>query len=343
MTIRDIAKICNVSISTVSRAINNDPTISAATKERIQQTIREQHYIPNNSARNLKMIESNTVGMLIKGVDNPFFLGMEKYFEEGFEKLKYDYFRYALPEDADETKFAKSLVLEKRLKGMIFLGGIFNYPGDVLKDLKVPVVLCSVAVPADAEINDIQVPTVSIDDEKEAFRAVSYLIQKGHRRIAMLAGREDDLTVSYLRIKGYKRALAENGIPFDPALLIYTHAHVQEYSEKNGYESVKELLNTRREFTAIFSIADRMAIGAYKALYDAGIRIPDQCSVIGFDGIEVGNYLCPALTTMNQPAEAMAKSAMRLLVDQIEGEPGQLHITYSATLLERASVSVHNP
>ena len=145
LTIKDIARICNVSISTVSRAINNDPTINAKTRERVMEVVREFNYIPNNSARNLKMTESNTVALIVKGINNPFFQGMFPYFQKRLEDLGYQYLLHTVGGDADEGYVAEAIAKEKRLKGIIFLGGKMNYPEKILENIRIPMVLCSVA------------------------------------------------------------------------------------------------------------------------------------------------------------------------------------------------------
>ena len=146
ITIKDIAKICNVGISTVSRAINDDPGINKNTRERILKVIEEYHYVPNNSARNLKMTESNTIALLIKGIDNQFFQGMLKIYEAELKKIEYSFLIHAIGEDQDDASVALELTKEKRLKGIIFLGGLMRYSKEKLSMLGIPYVLCTVAV-----------------------------------------------------------------------------------------------------------------------------------------------------------------------------------------------------
>lgn len=338
LTIKDIARICGVSISTVSRAINDDPGINSATKDRVMQVVKQFNYVPNNSARNLKMTESTTIALMVKGINNPFFQSMFRDFQEGLEEKGYTFLMHTVAENADEGRAAESVAKEKRLKGLIFLGGIMDYPEVVLENINIPFVLCSVAMAADYRKTIPKVSSVSIDDELEAYKTVSYLIQRGHRKIAIITSRRADYTVGYLRLRGYQKALDDNGIDFDPELVGYNHDEIQEYTEANGYAVMNDLLNRDKEFTAVFAISDRLAIGAYKAIYDAGKRIPDDYSVVGFDGIDVGKYLYPALTTVVQPAHQMAESSIDLLMKQINGDQIRKQVTYEAHLLERDSV-----
>ena len=336
ITIKDIAKICNVGIGTVSRAINDDPGINARTKERILRVIKECGYVPNYSARNLKRSESNTIALLIKGIDNQFFQGTLKIFQEELGKIKYSFMIHAVAEDEDEVYEALKLAKEKRLKGIIFLGGLIDRADERLKYIGIPYVLCTVAINKNAP--ERQCSSVSIDDEMESFRAVDYLCKMGHKRIAIITGREADYAVGRLRLEGYERALKENGINFDPQLVRFMKENIQEYSIENGYAVAKELIESGIEFTALYVVSDITAFGAYKAIYDAGKKIPEDYSVMGFDGLNIGKYFYPALTTMEQPGEEMVRTSINLLVDEIEGKKKNQKLFLKAALLERDSV-----
>ena len=337
LTIKDIARLCKVSISTVSRAINNDPTINRKTRDRILQIVRQYHYIPNNSARNLRMTDSNTIALLVKGIGNPFFQEMITCIEKCLRKGSYSFLFHSLREEEDTVAAAAQLVKERRLKGIIFLGGRMSYPEEELKQVPVPTVLCSVAVEEEAGLG--KAASVTIDDEKETYRAISYLIRRGHRRIALIAGHEADTTVARLRRIGYCRALEEAGIPYDPALVGFADPGAEGYTEACGYETARRLIQSKADFSAIFAISDRMALGVYKAIYDAGKSIPKDYSVMGFDGIESVRYIIPPLTTLKQPTEPMARAAVDLLFRQIKGERVCERQLFTASLLEADSVT----
>ncbi len=337
LTIKDIAKICNVGVSTVSRAINNEPGISDKTKARIMQVVEEFHYVPNNSARNLKMVESNTIALIITGIDNIFFQSMFGAFEVELRKKGYDFLLHAVSWKQDVVTVATELMKEKRLKGMILLGGQMERPEERLDALGIPYVLCTVA--HSNEYSMANCPWVGIDDELEGYHAVSYLIEKGHRDIALIAGQKLDNAVSAQRLAGYKRALAEHGIPYREELVQFADPEVTDFSPENGYIGVKHLLEKKAKFTAMFCMSDLITVGAYKALDEAGISVPKDCSVIGFDGIELSKYMCPGLTTMHQPREDMVKSSVKLLMKELEqGKKAEQKI-YQATLIERDSVA----
>lgn len=336
LTIKDIARICNVSTSTVSRAMNGDSGINKQTRERILNTIEEYKFVPNNSARNLKMIESDTIALLIKGIDNAFFQGMLHVFEEELQKVKYSFIIHAVGEDQDEVNVAQELAKEKKLKGIIFLGGSVNDPENRLKTLGIPCVVCTGVVPAGKDRHIC--PLVSIDDVKGAYEAVDYLCKCGHKRIAILTSKEKDNSVGKLRLEGYKKALKDNGIKYDGSLVRYMDPQIREYSMENGYKVTKKLLEDDVDFSALFVISDVIAFGAYKAIYEAGKKIPKDYSVVGFDGLEMTDYFHPSLTTLKQPASEMAKASIEQLMALIEGDEVKDQLQFEGTLIEKDSV-----
>lgn len=336
MTIKDIAKMCNVGISTVSRAINNDPGINPETRMRILKVIEEQNFVPNSSARNLKMTESNTIALLIKGSTNPFFQGMLRTFEQELQKVEYSYLIYPISEDQDETMVAVELVKERRLKGIIFLGGLAEVSENNLDSIGVPCVRCTVSNPK-VSIGKRDF-TVSIDDKKEAYRAVDYLCKCGHKDIAILGGRKLDGSIGRMRLEGYKEALEDNGIEYNPDLVAYMKENVGEFTVENGYLTAKEMLESDIHMTAIFVISDMMAFGAYKAIKEKGLCIPEDISVMGFDGLDWTNFYHPSLTTVRQPCDQMVKASIDVLLGAInDGNDGEQRI-FPAELLVRDSV-----
>lgn len=301
------------------------------------QVVQEFHYIPNNSARNLKMVESNTIALIVTGIDNIFFQSMFGQFEVELRKMGYDFLLHAVSWREDVVTVATELMKEKRLKGMILLGGQMERPEERLDALGIPYVLCTVAHSADYPMPNC--PWVGIDDELEGYHTVKYLIRMGHRDIALVAGQEADNAVSAQRLAGYKRALQEAGIPFRPELVAFANPDVTDFSPENGYLGAKKLIASGVKFSAMFCMSDLITVGAYKALDEAGIRVPQDCSVIGFDGIELSKYMCPGLTTMHQPIEEMVKSSVELLMQALDAGEKPKQKIYQATLIERDSVT----
>lgn len=334
-TIKDIAKICGVSTSTVSRAINNDSGINKETKARILEKIAEYNFVPNNSARNLKMLDTNTIALLIKGIDNQFFQGMLHKFEEELNKIEYSFIFHAVGENQDEIAIAAELIKEKKLKGIIFLGGgHVENTDDVMVPLGVPYVRCTGAVEPGKLIGGC---SITIDDREESRKAVEYLIKKGHKKIAIFTA--PDHSVGRLRLEGYKDALKAHGIPLDESLIRYSAVRDKAYSMENGYILGKSLVENQTDCTAIFAVSDNMAMGVYKAIYESGKKIPEDYSIVGFDGLEMTKYYHPAMTTVEQPVEDMVKASIKELMKAIDGETLSEHqILYKGTLLERDSV-----
>lgn len=319
LTIKDVARICGVGVSTVSRAINNHPDINPETKEKIMRVIEENHYIPNNSARNLKRTESNTIAIMIKGIDNPFFLAMFKIFEQELGQQDYTFFLQRVQQEEDELAVARELAKEKRLKGIIFLGGRVDREPKEFRDLGIPYVLCTFA--PEKSMLTPEVNYISIDDEEESYRMVDYLCELGHKKIAIIRPLYSDRGIGRSRYNGYVRALKKNGIEVDPGLVLYMKDDMEAFTPANGYAVTREFLKSGREFTALFAMSDTTAIGACKAILEAGKHVPGDYSVAGFDGIDMANYYHPSLTTICQPKEEMARASIKMLLDLIEERP----------------------
>lgn len=329
ITIKEVAKLCGVGVSTVSRAINNHPDINEETKQKVMDTIRQYNYVPNNSARNLKRSDSKTIAVLIKGISNPFFSDMIQVFERETSRRKYSFVLQHVEEFEDEVEVAIQLEKEKRLKGIVFLGGLSNHTDEKLKQLTVPFVLSTMASMTSGE----GFASVSVDDQKESRRMVDYLCECGHRRIALLSAGKDDASIGLLRRRGYQEALEAHGIAYDESLVAWTGGGLPTYSMQNGYKLTQELLDSGKEFTAVFAISDSMAIGACKALFDAGKRIPEDCSVAGFDGLEMAAFYEPSITTIRQPRREMAEATIALMFDLIKKKPVEKRLVLDAELV----------
>lgn len=335
-TIKDIAKICGVGVSTVSRAINNHPDINPETKEKIMNTIKEYGYVPNNSARNLKRVDSKAIAVLAKGISNPFFANMIKVIEKECKKKHYYMELSHIESDEDEVDAALKVVKEKRLRGIIFLGGLFSHSDEKLRKLTVPFVF-STAGSIPENISKKLYSNICVDDRKESARIVDYLIGLGHEKIAMVVAEPNEQSIGKLRLDGYYEALQAHDIAINPNLVYQTTNEVGHFSMENGYRTTKRLIESGEEFTAVYAMADVLAIGAIRALLEAGLRVPEDVSVAGYDGIDVSGYISPSLTTIRQPVEEMAKDTVKLLFDIIAGKKDHQHITYDGELLVRES------
>lgn len=335
MNIRDIAKLSGVGVSTVSRVLNNHPDVKESTREKVMKVIRESDYIPNNSARILKQNNTRNIGVLIKGVFNPFFSEIVNIIGMRINKSKYTMISqqndYGLE---PEMGTIRAFIKEKRLQGIICLGGNFtDIDDDSFKNIDIPIVLTSVNTVSLASKDNYS--TVGINNIRSSYDATNYLINKGHKNIAIMLGEKNDFCVSWWRYKGYMQALEENDIQcLEDNLLI------GNYDPEVAYEETIKFLKRRKDITAIFVISDFMAIGVAKAITDSGLRIGEDISIVGFDGMDVSKFYNPGITTMKQPKEEIANISVDLLFDLMEGNCENQHIQLDTELIERESCKV---
>ena len=332
MNIRDIAKISGVGVSTVSRVLNNHPDVKESTREKVLAVIKESNYVPNNSARILKQNNTKNIGVLVKGVFNPFFSELINVMGSKINDNKYTMILqqndYGLEQEIENVI---SFVKEKRLQGIICLGGNFiGLNDDSFKNINVPIVLTSVNTVS--PITSEKYSTVGISNLDAAYEATSYLIQKGHKNIALMLGEKNDFCVSWWRYKGYAKALKEHNISLNDENLI-----IGDYDSTVSYNVTKELLKKRKDITAIFAISDFMAIGAAKAVTDSGLIVGKDISIIGFDGMDVSCYYNPGITTIKQPKKEMAEKSVELLFDLLKGKCENKRILLDTELIERES------
>lgn len=333
MTIKDVAERCGVSVSTVSRVLNSHPDVSDSIREKVMTVVQEMHYVPNNSARDLVKPKSDCIGLVVRGVGNPFFTGVIKAMERTITEAGYTMVLHQIQSGEDELRAGAELARSKRLLGLILLGGCFDYTSEQTAALDIPFVCCTYTN-SFGTLKREQFSSVSIDDQKEAYRAVRYLTDRGHQKIAVILDSVCDHSISQLRYMGYRQALEEKGITPDPELLEETIT----YEMEDGYQGMKRLLSRRDDFTAVFVISDAMAVAAMKALHDHGKRIPEDCSVVAIDGIDMSAYMIPTLTTLVQPQKEMGESAVRILVDILEGKGENRHLLLETAPREGGSV-----
>lgn len=330
ITIKDIARICGVGVSTVSRALNNHPDINPDTKQKIMSVVEEHGFVPNNSARNLKITDSKTIAILVKGISNPFFMKMIKVMEREIQKKKYSMVLHHVDDEDDEVDVAVELIKEKKLKGIVFLGGYFTHTEEKLNRLNVPFVLSTITMVNGYKGN---FSSISVDDVMESYKIVDYLCKLGHKRIATIMADEMDESIGKLRMQGYEMALKDNKVDIDESLIFHMKPDFDTYTMENGYATMKQILDSGVDFTAVYAISDTLAIGACKALIDAGYKIPEDISVAGYDGIDVASFYSPTITTVQQPFEDMAKETVNVLFNVIRNNSDHEHKLFEAKLI----------
>ncbi|MDE6387452.1 MAG: LacI family transcriptional regulator [Lachnospiraceae bacterium] len=338
ITIKDIAKQCGVGISTVSRAINNHPDINPKTRKMVMQVIEETGFIPNNSARNLKRTDAKCIAVLVKGITNPFFSNMIQIIEEETQRNRYALVLRHVEAKEDEVDVALELEKEKRLRGIVFLGGRFTHSEEKLGKLNVPFIFSTIGVDISDWVGRIEFSNITVDDKLESEKMTEYLLSLGHRRIAFITESPEE-SIGRRRIEGYRKAFIERGLTAPEELICYVQEELDHFSMENGYITTKKLLESKESVTAIYAASDSLAIGVCRAVLEAGKRIPEDISVAGYDGIELGEYYNPKLTTIKQPVEEMAKKTIRVLLDVIAGREEHQQIIFPAQLVERESTA----
>ncbi|MDR2617880.1 MAG: LacI family transcriptional regulator [Treponema sp.] len=309
VNIVEIAQLVGVSPSTVSRVINGKPYVKAEKKKEILKIVEETGYIPNKAARNMVLRRSFTVGIVIPDDFNMFRRQLFSIIERHLNAFGYHTLFFFVKQDEESEKTCLDRLKSENLDGIIMLHemkspGFYRY----LESARIPAVstTCgSGAVPA--------VPTVTLDDESAAVDAVNHLIGLGHRNIAMLNGK--GFSYGNRRLDGYLKALEAAG-GRDCALVI----EADRYSSQAGLEAMGALLDSGAGFTAVFASSDELAIGAMRALRDRGLKVPGDVSVMGFDDIDISNYLCPRLSTIRQPIAEIGEQAALMLHRFIRGE-----------------------
>lgn len=333
LTIKDIAKACGVSVSTVSRVLNDHPDVSAANREKVLAVVDELHYVPNNSARDLVKAPSDTIGLVVRGIGNPFFTNVIYSIEDACSQAGYTMVLHQVQTGEDELVCAAQLARSKRLRGLILLGGRFEYTPEDVAGLDVPFVCCTYTNRF-GSLSPKAYSSVSIDDQKQAYKIVSMLTQRGHKKIGIILDQLADHSISQLRFDGYCQALEESSIPLDRDLIEETGT----FGMADGYRAMTNLLSRRNDMTAVFVISDALAVAAMKALHDHGKRIPEDCCVAAIDGIEMSSYTFPTLTTLIQPQEEMGRLSVQILLDILEGRGEHRHIIVDTTTREGGSI-----
>lgn len=334
MTIKDIAKISGVSVSTVSRVLNNHPDVSEDVRHKVMAVVEEYNYIPNNSARALGQSKSDNIGLIVRGISNPFYTSIIHEIEQDIEKAGYTLVMQQIGSCDDELLAGAMMERDKRLRGLIFLGGRLDSTKDQIAGIGVPFVNCS-SNNAYGTLDADSYSSVSIDDTQTAYEAVKELYKEGHRRIAVLLARPDDGSVSQIRYEGCVKALTEAGMAPDEDLII----SVDSYNIADAYYGTKKWLEKGIAFDAIFAISDNLAMGAMRALREKGIDVPGQCSIVAIDGIEVSEYMAPALSTYCQPMKELGRTSVELLIDLIEKKGKHRQIILPTIFREGGTIS----
>jgi len=307
-TIKDVAKDAGVSAATVSRVINNSPTVTASTRETVMAVIKKLNYQPNLLGRNLRRTETRLILVLLQNMANPFYARIVKGIEDVGHKNGYHVMLCNTDSDHEREKVYLELLRNRLADGVIFMAPMLGKEELTEIGKRFPVVQC-------CEYKEgAQVSHVSIDNHAAAYKAVRHLISAGHRRIGMISCRNSYVSISQ-RESGYKKALEDAGITFEEEYIKYG-----DYGFNSGLRAANQLLSMDDRPTAIFAISDLMAIGALRAIREKGLSVPEDVAAAGFDNISFSSMCNPMLTTISQPKYDLGCLAMDLLLKQIRGE-----------------------
>lgn len=329
-SIKEIAQLAGVGISTVSRVINNKSDVNPETKEKVLAVIKKYHFEPNANARNLKQINSKTVCIVVKGTFNLFFSRIIEIMQNRIEENELTPLVRYIDETDDEILVAKRLINEKKAIGIIFLGGGTVNGEEINENPNIPFVFATTSA-ENVDFNNIS--SVCVNDMLAAKNAVDYLFDHGHEKIAVIGGKRQKNDLVSLRYQGVLQSFKEHGTLFDESL--YAES---KFSLVDSYTVMSNFIEEKK-FTAIFAMSDIMAIGAAKAIFDAGLRVPDDISIIGFDGIDMAYFYNPSLATIRQPSDEIATKSVELLIASIKKKKvADRHITLDFSIMAGNSV-----
>ena len=318
VTIKDIARESGYSVSTVSRVLNNRNDVSPDARKKIEEVVAKFNFVPNNNAKHLKQNNSKAIGVLVKGISNMLFASVVEEIQRMIEKTEYTLVVSYLDEDADEVEQAILLCRERKPLGLLFLGGNPEYFHREFSGVDVPCVLVTNRA---NEMHFENLSSVATDDIAAARCAVDQLFVAGHRRIGILGGDFDKSYTSHKRFLGCEQSFSEHG-----AVLDVEHCYEKaRFSFGSACRAMKRLIGKFPDVTAVFAMSDVMAIGAIRALRDLGYRVPEDVSVIGFDGTSLAEYYNPKLATIKQQHQTLANRSIEILFGQIELKKEPIH------------------
>ncbi len=314
-TIKQIAEKANVSIATVSRALNNDFRVTIETREKVLRISKELNYKPNLAARNFVKKTSNSIGLILPDISDEFFTDIIR----GVDEITYKNGYYTMVSSSHKHRTLADSIKTFSQTGLV--GGIILLMSDmsdeiknILEDTKIPMVLIG-----DSK-KDYNFDMVSIDNYQGAFSATEYLIKKKkYKKIAHITGPANNYD-ALLRKKGFIDACKKNGVRINKSFIVDGN-----YTIDSGYHAFIQLYGLQEKPEAIFAANDMMALGCYDAANFFNVKIPDDISLMGFDDIFISKYLNPALTTVRVQIEEVGKTAAKLLIERLMESNGKAH------------------
>jgi len=331
MTIKDIARISGYSVATVSRVVNRHPDVSDETRRRVLAVVEAHAFAPNTNAKHLKQQSDAGVALVVKGTMNHLFADLVVRLQDKLRDASVDSSVYYLDEDANEVAYACQVCREHKPRGIIFLGGDLDLFRAGFAPITVP---CVMLTNSARELNFANLSSFTTDDACAAAQAIDLLAAQGHRRIGVVGGNFSCSQISYRRLQGCRSAFARWDIPFDEA----RQYEPSRYSMADAYSAARRLMQRCGDVTAIFAFGDVIAMGVMRALRDLGKAVPDDISLIGYDGIDMSQYTIPRLATVRQDTRLLAEWGARDLLQRMNWPCPPTHEIVPFTLVPGESV-----
>lgn len=331
LNIDKVAKLAHVSRSVVSRVLNNHPNVSDEARERVMTIVEEYNYRPNSVARSLATSSTYQIGVLTSRIGDEslgngywtlLYLGIfEECIRRGY------YVRLSFYSSSMSKELHDLILNEHHLDGVICLNEeVTEFTLNTFADKDIPIVLVG------HNHNYPEICSVDVDNYEGAYMAVEHLLNLGHRNIGGIFG-DQNVEETDLRMKGYRDALNKYGVEYRDDYTV-----VESYSQHDGHNTMNSWIKEHPKMTAVFCASDTLAMGALLALYENGISVPNQFSVVGFDGLPISKYMIPPLTTIAQPTYGKGEKAANLLIDRIQNADYEVcHVNLKPELLIRKS------
>ena len=329
-TIKDVADLAGVSVTTVSHALNQTRYVNHELVRRVQNAIKSLGYRPNALARGLRRKETRIFGVVMPDNSNPYFAELARSIEDACFEKGYSVILCNSDENPVKEQAYLSLLVEKQVDGIVFVASENDCSAlRIVRDRDIPVVVL------DRELKDVPYDSIVVDNRQGGRQATSHLIAGGHRRIGCICGPQH-LTSAKERLQGYRDAISDARLPHDPRLI-----HAGNFHIGTGYTAMEKLLGLSDPITAVFASNDLMAIGALRAIAALTLRVPDDISIVGFDDVSFAMYTEPPLTTITQPLGEIGKLATELLLGRVSGDHrGPRRYCLATGLVVRASCGI---
>ena len=310
MTIKDIAREAGYAVGTVSRVLNNSPDVSEKARKRILEVVEKYHFKLNSNAKHLKQQTNSGIAIIVKGTRNMLFASMVESLQRLIKEKGYACLIYYIGETDNEVEYALQVCRERQPLGILFLGSDLQNFRERFAQVDIP---CVLVTNSGNTLQFKNLSSVSINDTLAAEQVIEYFISRGHKNIGIIGGKmkgAGHTNPAKARYEGCLKVFAREGFSYSAERQL----EITSYTMDGGYRAMERLLKKMKGVTAVFVMADVMALGAIRAARDKGLRVPEDISIIGFDGIEMGQYMIPKLTTIKQPSDELAQRCVEILL-----------------------------